>query len=144
VTVAEATTVTGLMAGAAGVPPTLGAFAALPPAVVLRAQDAMLAQSRGGLPLGPVADGDVVAGQPWEVLRSSYGREVDLICGFMHEEFRTFLPGSPMAPPGGIDPVLQLRFCSAGGPVSDHETGPPSLSPMRQGISGVAVGRSAP
>jgi carboxylesterase type B len=105
-TVAEATKVTGIMAEAAGVPPTLEAFAALPPEAVLRAQDAMLRQSRGGLPLGPIADGDLVAGQPWEVVRSSYGREVDLICGFMHEEFRAFLPGSPIAPgPGGIDPA---------------------------------------
>lgn len=49
---------------------------------------------------GPVIDGDLVTGPPWAAMREGAGREVDLICGFTHEEYRGIAPGFD---PSGVD-----------------------------------------
>jgi para-nitrobenzyl esterase len=90
----EATGNTALIADAAGVAPTLDGMESLTPEQVVGAQDAPLA----GRPFavtafGPVIDGDLVTGEPWDVVRAGAG--VDLICGFMHEESRL---------PAGLEP----------------------------------------
>lgn len=58
----------------AGVPPTASGFAELPP-VVSTPTD-----------VGPVVDGSLVPSSPWAAVRA----EVDLVCGFTHEESRAF------------------------------------------------------
>ncbi|WP_233160010.1 carboxylesterase/lipase family protein [Actinophytocola xanthii] len=73
-TVQEAARVTDELAAAAGVPPSLSGFAGLEPVVDLPGR------------FGPVLDGTVVTGEPW----TAVAPEVDLVCGFTHEEFRGF------------------------------------------------------
>jgi carboxylesterase type B len=94
-TVAEAERVTGMLAEAAGVAPTREGFAGLEPEAILAVQDARPAGPEGGV-LGPVVDGELVTGPPWATTRA----EVDLICGFTHEEYRGIAPGFD---PSGID-----------------------------------------
>jgi para-nitrobenzyl esterase len=95
----EAEQVTGLMAAEAGVEPTWEGFAGLAPEAILRVQDVQLPGRDAGItPFGPVIDGELVTGQPWEAI--SAGHDVDLICGFTHEEFQLF---APAADPSGID-----------------------------------------
>ncbi|MEU6771771.1 carboxylesterase family protein [Streptomyces sp. NPDC046759] len=98
-TAAEAEAVTTAVAAAAGVPATPEAFAALPPEAILAVQDAPLRPGDGFTAFGPVVDGDLVTGPPWTALRAGAGRDVDLICGFTHEEFR----GQGPLPPPGVD-----------------------------------------
>jgi para-nitrobenzyl esterase len=87
----EAEQVTGLMAAEAGIEPTREGFAGLSPEGILRVQDVRLPGRDAGIPpFGPVIDGELVAGQPWEAIGD--GRDVDLICGFTHEEFQLFAP----------------------------------------------------
>lgn len=81
----EAEQITGVVADAAGVPATLDGFARLAPEEILRVQDEPAA---GITAFGPVIDGDLVTGQPWVGVGRAPG--VDLICGFMHEEYRLF------------------------------------------------------
>jgi carboxylesterase type B len=90
---AEAERVTGILADAAGVPATLDGFARLAPEEILRVQDAPLAGPGAGVTaFGPVIDGDLVTGQPW--VGVGRAADVDLICGFMHDEYRLF-PSPP-------------------------------------------------
>nr|WP_244894196.1 carboxylesterase family protein [Planobispora rosea] len=68
-------------------------------ALLLAVQDAPLAGPRaGGGAFGPVVDGDLVAGPPWQALRT--GRDTALICGFTHEEYRGF---PPVADPSTVE-----------------------------------------
>lgn len=98
-TTAEAAAVTAAIAGAAGVPATLDAFAALPPEAILAVQDAPLRDQDGFTAFAPVIDGDLVTGHPWTALQAGTGQDVDLICGFTHEEYR----GQGPLPPPGVD-----------------------------------------
>ncbi|MFD1939173.1 carboxylesterase/lipase family protein [Nonomuraea mangrovi] len=99
--VADAERVTGTLAAAAGVRASLEGFAALPPEAILAVQDAPLTGPQAGMSaFGPVVDGDLVTGPPWEAMREGAGREVDLICGFTHEEYRGIAPGFD---PSGVD-----------------------------------------
>ncbi|GAA4592499.1 carboxylesterase family protein [Planotetraspora phitsanulokensis] len=85
----EAEQVTALIAAEAGAEPTWEGFAGLAPEAILRVQDVRLPGHDAGItPFGPVIDGELVAGQPWEAIGD--GRDVDLICGFTHEEFQLF------------------------------------------------------
>ncbi|MBI1758913.1 MAG: carboxylesterase/lipase family protein [Actinobacteria bacterium] len=94
----EAQEVTEAIARAAGVPPTVAGFAGLPPEAILAVQDAPLrGRDAGFTAFGPVVDGDLVTGPPWQALQAGAGRGVDLICGFTHEEWRG---QGPPAPPG--------------------------------------------
>jgi carboxylesterase type B len=62
-------------------------------------QDAPLTSREKGLTaFGPVIDGELVTGPPWTAIGA--GRDVDLICGFTHEE--CLGNGRPPAP-AGID-----------------------------------------
>lgn len=98
-TVAEAEAVTATIAAAACVPATWDAFAALPPEAIVAVQDAPLRDRDGFTAFAPVIDGDLVTGQPWEGLQAGRGRDVNLICGFTHEEYR----GQGPPPPPGVD-----------------------------------------
>ena len=98
-TTAEAAAVTEVIAGAAGVPATRDAFAALPPEAILAVQDAPLRDRDEFTAFAPVIDGDLVTGDPWTALQTGAGQDVDLICGFTHEEFR----GMGQPPPPGVD-----------------------------------------
>ncbi|MCC3776148.1 carboxylesterase/lipase family protein [Streptomyces sp. UNOB3_S3] len=95
----EAGAATATIAAAAGVPATREAFAALPPEAILAVQDAPLRERDGFTAFAPVIDGDLVTGSPWVALRSGAGRDVDLLCGFTHEEYR----GQGPMPPPGVD-----------------------------------------
>ncbi|GIH77407.1 carboxylic ester hydrolase [Planobispora longispora] len=96
---AEADRATAALAGAAGVAATWEELSALPPEAILAVQDAPLTGPRaGGGAFGPVIDGDLVTGPPWEAARA--GRDTDLICGFTHEEYRGF---GPVADPATVD-----------------------------------------
>jgi para-nitrobenzyl esterase len=93
-TMAEAERITGVLADAAGVTPTLDGFAGLNPEAILKVQDAPLTGPNAGFSaFGPVIDGDLVTGPVWAAIRGGQGRDVDLICGFTHEEFRLFSQG---------------------------------------------------
>jgi carboxylesterase type B len=82
---------TSLLAAEANVPATWEGFAALPPEAILAIQDVPLRGPADGVSaFGPVIDGDLVTAVPWEAIRNGAGREIDLICGFMHEEYRLF------------------------------------------------------
>ncbi|WP_433326048.1 carboxylesterase/lipase family protein [Spirillospora sp. CA-294931] len=82
--VEEAGAVTGRLAEKAGVAPTREGLAALPPEAFLEVPG----------DVGPVVDGDLVTGPPWESLG---GKDVDLICGFTHEEYRLYPRGGELA-----------------------------------------------
>ncbi|WP_149831025.1 carboxylesterase/lipase family protein [Streptomyces tailanensis] len=95
----EAESVTATIAAALGIAPTWDAFAALPPETILAVQDAPLRDRQGFTAFAPVIDGDLVTGPPWTTLRTGAGRDVDLVCGFTHEEYR----GQGPQPPSGVD-----------------------------------------
>jgi carboxylesterase type B len=96
----EAERVTGIIADAAGVPPTLAGLAGLPPAAILAVQDKPLTGpgGRGITAFGPVIDGDLVTGQAWAGAPAAAAAGIEVIAGFMHDEYRLFAPGG--APPG--------------------------------------------
>ncbi|WP_235018051.1 carboxylesterase/lipase family protein [Thermomonospora echinospora] len=99
--VAEAERVTASIAAAAGVETTWEGFAALPPEAILAVQDAPLTgRDDGSGVFGPVIDGDLVSGPPWTALSAGARRDVELICGFTHEEYNG-MGGRPG--PSGID-----------------------------------------
>jgi carboxylesterase type B len=86
----EAEAVTAAVAAAAGVPATWAGLAGLPPEAILAVQDAPLTSPADGpTAFGPVVDGDLVTGPPWETVDAG----VDLICGFTHEEYLGQVPG---------------------------------------------------
>jgi carboxylesterase type B len=116
----EAATATAKIAAAASVPPTVDGFAALPPEAILAVQDAPLTGPEDGLTaFGPVLDGDLVTGPPWTAVRA--GRDVDLICGFTHEEYRGIGPApappdvdlAAVAPILGLDPAIAAAYRDA-------------------------------
>ena len=93
---AEAEAVTATVAAAAGVPATWDGLAGLPPEAILAVQDAPLnSPADGPTAFGPVVDGDMVTGPPWETI----GADVDLICGFTHEEYL----GQGPVPDAGVE-----------------------------------------
>ncbi|RMI42601.1 carboxylesterase/lipase family protein [Actinomadura harenae] len=92
----EASGITRTIADAAGVEPTWDGFATLPPEAVLAVQDAPVDPvTRPVTAFAPVIDGDLVTGPPWS--RIADAADVDLVCGFVHEEARAFL-SSPVPP----------------------------------------------
>ncbi len=116
-TAAEAARITGVLAGAAGVPPTWAGFASLPPEAVLAVQDVPLTDPQAGFSaFGPVIDGDLVTGPPWTALRAGVRRDVDLVCGFTHAEYRGMapLPGGPGVDLAGEAQALGLGADAAG------------------------------
>ncbi|WP_119730995.1 carboxylesterase/lipase family protein [Thermomonospora amylolytica] len=97
----EAARVTGALAQAAGVPATWEGLASVPPETLLALQD----PSPGAY--GPVLDGDLVTG-------ATPRRDVDLICGFAHEEYRGF-----PQPPGPVDLVAAAEAVGLGADAAD-------------------------
>ena len=92
----EAGRITGLLAAAASVPPTWEGFAELPPEEILRVQDEPLKSIGPGLSaFVPVVDGDLITAPPWEALKGGAARDIELICGFTHEEYRLFTADRP-------------------------------------------------
>lgn len=86
--------VTRILSEETGVEPTWDGFATLTPETLLRVQDVPLRGGRSGITaFGPVIDGDLVTGQPWEPIQAGAGRDIDLVCGFTHEEYRLFAAG---------------------------------------------------
>ncbi|MEV0732744.1 carboxylesterase family protein [Polymorphospora sp. NPDC050346] len=95
---AEARRATAVLAGAAGVAATWEDLAGLSPEEILRHQDAPLPEpATGGSAFTPVVDGDLVGGPPWRRLRDGAGRDIDLICGFTHDEARLYTSAVPAA-----------------------------------------------
>lgn len=99
-TTEQAAQATDRLAAEAGVSATVDGFAGLAPEAILRIQDVPL-EGRAGTAFAPVVDGDLVTGPPWT---ATLPPEVDLICGFMHEEYRFFTggPGGSDVPPAGL------------------------------------------
>jgi para-nitrobenzyl esterase len=112
--VAAGERVTASLAAAAGVAPTWEGFAALPPEAILAAADAAAAAAAAAEAaadvgdaaavatpaagaFGPIIDGDLVAGPPWTVIAAGAKRQIDLICGFTHEEYRMFTPAADLS-----------------------------------------------
>ncbi|GAA4900830.1 para-nitrobenzyl esterase [Actinomycetospora succinea] len=93
---AEAAGVTARLAAALGVAPTLEGFGALPPETIVEA----VGRDDGPTPLGPVIDGDVVVGQPWEGIAARPRPDVPLLATWTAEEARAY----PL-PPAGTDPA---------------------------------------
>ncbi|WP_344142451.1 carboxylesterase/lipase family protein [Polymorphospora rubra] len=122
---AEARRATAVLAEAAGVAATWTDLAGLPPEEILRHQDAPLPDpTTGGSAFTPVVDDDLVAGPPWRQLRDGAGRDIDLICGFTHEEARLY---TAAIPPAAIDlaaAAAALRL--PGRAVTDYRTAYPS------------------
>ncbi|MFG3115383.1 carboxylesterase/lipase family protein [Streptomyces sp. NPDC048197] len=115
---AEAEKVTATLAQAVGVPGTWDALAGLPPEALLAVQDAPLRGREDGFTaFGPVIDGDLVTGQPWTALEAGAGHEVDLICGFTHDEYRG--QGPVPAPTGGLDLGLVAEAIGLGPQAAD-------------------------
>jgi carboxylesterase type B len=90
-TLDEAAAVTATIAAAAGVEPTRDAFAALPPEAILRVQDTPLRGRDAGLTaFAPVIDGDLVTGP-----KITADPDVDLVCGYTHDEYLNQGPPPP-------------------------------------------------
>jgi carboxylesterase type B len=121
---AEAEAVTATVAAAAGVSATRDGLAGLSPEAILAVQDAPLRERRDRFTaFAPVIDGDLVTGQPEAAIQAGAGREVDLICGFTHEEYR----GMAQSPdPSGIDLEIIARALGlTGGSVAAYRQAHP-------------------
>ncbi len=85
----QAREVTRVVADELGIDPS--DFASVPLEAVLAAQSAPLRRARIGITaFGPVVDGDLLTDQPWNLIARGAGRDVELVCGFTHDEFRLF------------------------------------------------------
>ncbi|MFC5142630.1 carboxylesterase family protein [Actinomycetospora rhizophila] len=97
----EAAGVTARLAAALGVEPTPDGVAGVDPERLVAAQDAPLRGPADGVSaFGPVIDGDVVVGQPWEGLARRPRPGVPLLATWTAQEARAF----PL-PPAGSDPA---------------------------------------
>lgn len=95
-----AAAVTATLARAAGVEATRDGFAALPPEAILAVQDAPLRGAGAGLTaFAPVVDGELVTGSAPEALAGGSGRDVELLCGVIDQEYL----GQGPPPPAGFD-----------------------------------------
>ncbi|MBT2469336.1 carboxylesterase family protein [Streptomyces sp. ISL-66] len=94
----EAQRISVLIGEAVGVGP--GDFASVPPEALLAVQDVALPAMREDpshwttpeaiTAFSPVIDGVTVVDKPWLAIRSGCARDVDLICGYTHDEFTLF------------------------------------------------------
>ncbi|MBB2915400.1 para-nitrobenzyl esterase [Streptosporangium becharense] len=128
-TVPHARQVTERLAAATGAAPTRDGLAALPPQALLEVPDGQLTGGRPGGAFAPVIDGDLVTATPWQALADGRARDLDLLCGFTHEEARGF----PLAPPStridltavaagfGLAPDAVLAYRAAAPGVSTAE-----------------------
>lgn len=109
---AQAEQVTAATAQAAGVPATWDGLAGLPPEALLAVQDTPLrGRGDGFTAFGPVIDGDLVTGRPWAALEAGAARDIDLVCGFTHDEYR----GQGPVPAAGVDLARAAEAVGLGG-----------------------------
>jgi para-nitrobenzyl esterase len=96
---ALAAEVTAAIAAQAGLPATAAAFAAVDPAVLAAASDAVRPGDHGerwgpvahtSVPFSPVVDGEVLPAAPWRAVATGTARDIDLIAGHNRDEFRLF------------------------------------------------------
>jgi para-nitrobenzyl esterase len=96
---ALAAEVTAAIAAQAGLPATAAAFAAVDPAVLAAASDAVRPADHGerwgpvahtSVPFSPVVDGEVLPAAPWRAVATGTARDIDLIAGHNRDEFRLF------------------------------------------------------
>src|SRR5580658_8675933 len=96
---ALAAEVTAAIAVQAGLPATAAAFAAVDPAVLAAASDAVRPGDHGerwgpvahtSVPFSPVVDGEVLPAAPWRAVATGTARDIDLIAGHNRDEFRLF------------------------------------------------------
>ncbi|GAA3200759.1 carboxylesterase family protein [Actinocorallia longicatena] len=79
------------VAAISGSAPGRDALAEVRPGAILAAQGTVSAGRQEGGTVAPVIDGDLVTGPPWAVPDPG----VDLVCGYTHEEYRSFGPVPP-------------------------------------------------
>ncbi|SFJ58513.1 carboxylesterase/lipase family protein [Amycolatopsis sacchari] len=103
------------IAAALGAELTAEAFGALPSEAIHGVQ----AVPGTITPFGPVIDGDVVAGLPWERLRG----EVDLVVGFNRDEYRLFSANEDVT---AKDPAATAA--AVGASIDGYRTAYPQLS----------------
>lgn len=99
-TPALAVDIAGHIGAELGVAPTAADFARFPPDRLAEATLAVLAKQAGMArwgrvaptvtPLSPVVDGDVLPADPWTALAGGASADVELIAGWMHDEYRIF------------------------------------------------------
>ncbi|MGY0499191.1 carboxylesterase/lipase family protein [Nocardia sp. FBN12] len=105
-TVDDARLLSGELGKALGVPATAEAFAAVPPSVLLAAQESVRADfarepdparwgesvlaAGAGMAFFPVVDGDVLSAVPAEAIAAGSARGIGLLAGCTAEEFRLF------------------------------------------------------
>ena len=113
--------VTAAVAAAAGVPVSCAAFAALPPADLVRASAAVTGHlgelrrlgpvSATSTPFSPVVDGVVLPRSPWRALLAGAARDIDLLTGHNRDEFRLFTAvDSRLSTIGDADAEEALRM----------------------------------
>jgi para-nitrobenzyl esterase len=96
---ALAAEITAAIAQEAGLPATTEAFAAVDPARLAAASDAVQPadhldrwgpMARTGVPFSPVVDGEVLPAAPWRAVAAGAARNVDLLTGHNRDEYRLF------------------------------------------------------
>lgn len=103
------------IAAAVGVPLTAEAFGELPSETIHGVQSLPSEIT----PYGPIIDGDVVTDLPWQGLR----KEVDLIAGFNHDEYRLFSASEDLS---AKDPATTAA--GLGKSIDDYRAAYPDLS----------------
>jgi para-nitrobenzyl esterase len=97
---ALAADITAAIAAQSGLPATAEAFAAVDPARLTAAADAVRPGDHFGrwgpvawtpTPFSPVVDGDVLPVAPWRAAAAGTGRDIDLITGHTRDEYRLFM-----------------------------------------------------
>jgi para-nitrobenzyl esterase len=97
---ALAADITAAIAAQAGLPATAEAFKAADPARLTAAADAVRPGDHIGrwgpvaytpTPFSPVVDGEVLPVAPWRTVATGAARDVDLITGHTHDEYRLFM-----------------------------------------------------
>ncbi|WP_019633259.1 carboxylesterase/lipase family protein [Actinomadura atramentaria] len=129
-----------------GIEPTAEAFAALPPAKILREQESVgmevsllpdpgrwgASTARTAMALVPVLDGDVFPRRADEAVAAGAGRDVDVLTGYNSDEFRLFVVPNGLA--AHITPELV-------GPVASGMGVPaPVLAAYRSRYAGLSGG----
>ena len=148
----EAERVTRRLAAEAGILATREGFAALAPEAILAVQDVPLTGPEDGISaFAPVIDGEIITAPPWEVIRGGAGREIDLICGFMHEEWRLLTAGADLSSVDlpGVATALKLApdaVSAYRAAYPDHtDAEPVHRAPLRRDLSDADdLGRRSP
>jgi para-nitrobenzyl esterase len=125
-----------------GLSPSAADFSTRTPAQLAEATIAVLAKMTGLVdrwakvartvtPLSPVVDGSVLPASPWDALASGTSSDVDLIAGWMHDEYRIFhyLDGT-LANAGRDDADFMLGLLGpAGDPAAAYRAAYPRKAP---------------